>query len=221
MVKTELRDCRRRATPEEVESAAAAAPAAEPDDDADAALEARLARIRSAGASRKRKEATASSTSVSTEPETVLDFRDEKVFFEGPPSRGDLAVNIALGATLLWLPLTFAAIGRAAWLRYRITDKRISIISTSPVDTSRTDVPYSRVQSVVGIGRGIGLWGDMVVNLDRGDKMEFRAVDDWMGMKKYIEEKAEEARAEAASGDTSAVASRPKAATLQGFGDRE
>ena len=86
---------------------------------------------------------------------------------------------------------------------------------------SRTDVPYSRVQSVVGIGRGIGLWGDMVVNLDRGDKMEFRAVDDWMGMKKYIEEKAEEARAEAASGDASAVASRPKAATLQGFGDRE
>ena len=136
MVKTELRDCRRRATPEEVESAAAAAPAAEPDDDADAALEARLARIRSAGASRKRKEATASSTSVSTEPETVLDFRDEKVFFEGPPSRGDLAVNIALGATLLWLPLTFAAIGRAAWLRYRITDKRISIISTSPVDST-------------------------------------------------------------------------------------
>lgn len=88
---------------------------------------------------------------------------------------------------------------------------------------SRTDVPYTRVQSVVGIGRGIGLWGDMVVNLDRGDKLEMRAVDDWMDKKKYIEERAEEARAEraqAASGDAT-VTSRPKAATLQGFGERE
>ena len=84
-------------------------------------------------------------------------------------------------------------------------------------------MPYSRVQSVVGVGRGIGLWGDMVVNLDRGDKLEMRAVDDWINKKKYIEEKAEEARAEAAqvaSGDAP-VASRPKAATLQGFGERE
>ena len=39
------------------------------------------------------------------------------VRFEGPPHRGDLASNILLGATLLWLPLTAAAIGRAAFVK--------------------------------------------------------------------------------------------------------
>ena len=130
-----VRNVRRGATPEEGEAGAAAAGDAPDDADADAALEARLARIRSAGVSRRRKEATAS-PSENTEPETILDFRDEKVFFEGPPSRGDLAVNVALGATLLWLPLTFAAVGRSIWLKYRITDKRISIISSSPTDST-------------------------------------------------------------------------------------
>ena len=43
------------------------------------------------------------------------DYGPEEVYFEGPPHRGDLVANIALGATLLWLPLTFAAIGRGAF----------------------------------------------------------------------------------------------------------
>lgn len=52
--------------------------------------------------------------------------------FEGAPHRGDLVTNLALGATLLWLPLTAAAVGRGAFVKYRITDKRISVITSAP-----------------------------------------------------------------------------------------
>ena len=97
-------------------------------------IDKRLALIKKAGSSKLKKNVEQKSEE-NSEPLTVLDFADEKVFYDGPPSRGDLASNIVLGATLLWLPLTFAAIGRAVWLRYRITDKRISVISTSPLDS--------------------------------------------------------------------------------------
>jgi hypothetical protein len=40
------------------------------------------------------------------------DYTGESVHYEGPPHRGDLAVNMALGTTLLWLPLTFAGAPR-------------------------------------------------------------------------------------------------------------
>ena len=99
-------------------------------------IDARLELIKKAGSSSRRKKTTSAGTEERSEPLTVLDYADEKVFFDGPPSRGDLAVNILLGATLLWLPLTFASIGRAVWLRYRITDKRVSIISTSPLEST-------------------------------------------------------------------------------------
>ena len=61
-----------------------------------------------------------------------VDWGKEEVFFESAPHRGDLAVNIALGATLVWLPLSIAAIGRGAFVKYRFTDKRISVITSAP-----------------------------------------------------------------------------------------
>ena len=37
-----------------------------------------------------------------------------------------------MGTTLLWLPLTFAAIGRGAFIKFKFTDKRVSVITTAP-----------------------------------------------------------------------------------------
>jgi len=122
------------------------------------------------------------------------DWEGETVFFEGPPSRGDLATNVALGVSILWLPLTIAAVGRALWVKYKFTDKRISITSTSPLNSEQTDVSYKRVVNCVAIGRGIGLWGDMVVTLDDGSKLEFRALDKFQEIRDYILERAAEAK---------------------------
>lgn len=53
------------------------------------------------------------------------------------PHRGDLAVNVALGITLLWLPLSIAAVGRGLFVTYRFTDRRISCITSAPWQSER------------------------------------------------------------------------------------
>jgi hypothetical protein len=67
----------------------------------------------------------------------VYDYRDETLHFESKPHAGDLAINLALGTTLIWLPLTLAAVGRYAWTRYRFTDRRLSCITTAPWKSER------------------------------------------------------------------------------------
>ena len=51
---------------------------------------------------------------------------NEESFYEGGPAKSDLIINLLAGITILGLPFTFAAIVRALWLRYKITNKRIS-----------------------------------------------------------------------------------------------
>jgi len=62
------------------------------------------------------------------------DFAGEQLHWEGTPHRGDLVTNLALGATLLWLPLTAAAVGRGAFMKFRFTDKRVSVITSGRVE---------------------------------------------------------------------------------------
>jgi hypothetical protein len=50
----------------------------------------------------------------------------------GCASSGDLAFNIALGATLVALPLSIGAATRAAFVKYKFTDKRVSVSTTAP-----------------------------------------------------------------------------------------
>ena len=104
------------------------------------------------------------------------DFSGEQLHFESGPHKGDLAVNVALGATLLWLPLTAAAVGRGAFVKYRFTDKRISVITNAPWKKEQLDAAYQEVDDVQSVGRALGLWGDMVVTLKNGDKIEMRSL---------------------------------------------
>lgn len=129
------------------------------------------------------------------------DWTNETVYFETTPALGDMAINIALGATLVWLPLTFAAIGRVAFVKYRFTDKRLSVISNAPWENSQLDAAYQEVQDVKAIGRGIGLWGDMVVELRNGDKVEMRAVPRWQEMRDYVLLRAKELQRDDAGSD--------------------
>eukprot|EP00873_Tetraselmis_striata_P000185 jgi/Tetstr1/420449/TSEL_011562.t1 len=166
-------------------------------DEDDAEFEARLAQLKTAkgqtpmGQGKKsEKKVKAKGPDAVYTPKTY-DFTGETVYYEGPPSRGDLAVNILLGTTLLWLPLTFAAVGRGAFVKYRFTDKRFSVETNAPWQTEKTDVAYPEVEKVVSIPRGIGAWGDMVVTLKNGDKVEFRALDRFKELEKYILERRE------------------------------
>jgi hypothetical protein len=122
----------------------------------------------------------------------------EDVFYEGGPHVGDLILNLLLGFTVICLPLTVGAIVRAIWLRYRITNRRISVTG-GWMGRTRTDIVYSEVAKIVTVPRGIGLWGDMVVTLKDGSRLEMKAVPKFREIYDYISEKVS-AKAKAASG---------------------
>ena len=113
----------------------------------------------------------------------------EEVYYEGGPHIGDLIINILIGLTIIGLPLTIGAIVRALWLRYRITNRRISVTGGWR-GGDRTDIIYSQIVDVKKVPRGIGLWGDMVVTLKDGSRLELRAVPKFREIYDYITEKA-------------------------------
>ncbi|MEO1068933.1 MAG: PH domain-containing protein [Cyanobacteria bacterium J06638_6] len=122
----------------------------------------------------------------------------EDVYYEGGPHIGDLIINILLGFTIICLPLTVGAITRALWLRYRITSRRISVTG-GWMGRERTDLIYNEVSKIVTVPRGLGLWGDMVVTLKDGSRLELRAMPRFREVYDYINERISPA-AQAVSG---------------------
>lgn len=122
----------------------------------------------------------------------------EEVYYEGGPHIGDLVINLLLGFTVICLPLTVGAIVRALWLRYRITDRRISV-SGGWMGRDRSDIIYPEITKIVTVPRGLGLWGDMVVTLRDGSRLELRAVPKFREVYDYINQKLS-VRAQNASG---------------------
>ncbi|MBW4576348.1 MAG: PH domain-containing protein [Aphanothece sp. CMT-3BRIN-NPC111] len=112
----------------------------------------------------------------------------EEIFYEGGPHIGDLIINILLGFTVICLPLSVGAIVRAFWLRYRVTNRRISVTG-GWMGRDRTDIIYSEIVEVKKVARGIGLWGDMVLTLRDGSRLELRAIPKFREIYDYINEK--------------------------------
>lgn len=122
----------------------------------------------------------------------------EEVFYEGGPHIGDLIINILLAFTVICIPLTVGSIVRALWLRYRITDRRISVTG-GWMGRDRSDVIYSEIVKVVTVPRGFGGWGDMVLTLRDGSRLEMRSVPNFRKVYEFINERLSE-RAKKASG---------------------
>ncbi len=113
---------------------------------------------------------------------------NETVFYEGGPAKGDLVINLLFGLTLIGIPFAVGAIVRALWLRFRITSRRISV-SGGWLGRDRTQVVYSQIREVRSVPRGLGAWGDMVLVLNDGAKLEMRAVPRFRELETYIEER--------------------------------
>ena len=112
----------------------------------------------------------------------------ETVFYDGGPHKGDLILGVLLAFTVICLPISVGAIVRALWLRYRITDRRISIVG-GWLGRQQTDAIYSEVSGIVSVPRGFGAWGDIVLTLKDGSRLEMRAVPDFRSMVAYLEER--------------------------------
>lgn len=166
---------------------------ATPDDDE---LEQRLAALRRAKGATPDKEGTkgqkkrpanaSSSSSSSSSPKKEYDYTNETVHWEGGPAAGDLAFNIALGATLVALPLSIGAAARSAFVKYKFTDKRVSVKTDAPWEKKQTDCAYQEVKDVRVVSRGLGAWGDMVIELKNGDKLELRSLEKFKELRDYV-----------------------------------
>ncbi|OUS42768.1 hypothetical protein BE221DRAFT_62779 [Ostreococcus tauri] len=143
----------------------------------------------SSAPSRSRAKGVRDFTTTDNIDEPAIDWGVESVVYEGPPARGEVVANVAMSWTLVWIPLAIQAVGRALWLTYKITDKRVTVISVSPLRKERTDIPLDQITDVISIGRGIGAWGDMVVTLRNGEKVEVRSLPDFKKCEEMIRSK--------------------------------
>ena len=112
----------------------------------------------------------------------------EDVHYDGGPARGDLICNILLGFTLIGLPFTIGAVVRALWLRFRITSRRISVTG-GWMGKDKTQVVYSQITEVRTVPRGFGAWGDMVLVLQDGARLEMRSMPRFREVEAYILER--------------------------------
>ncbi|KAI3429146.1 bPH_2 domain-containing protein [Psidium guajava] len=110
--------------------------------------------------------------------------KEETIFFDGGAHYGDLVANLLLGFTLLWLPLTLAAVSRAFNLRYRFTNLRVTVVS-GLTGQDRSDFSYEVIKDVQVVPRFIGEWGDIVITLKDGTKVDLRSVPKFREIAKY------------------------------------
>lgn len=123
----------------------------------------------------------------------------ESVFYEGGPAKGDLVFNLLLGLTLIGIPFAVGAIIRALWLRYRITSRRIEVTG-GWLGRDRSQVVYSQIRELRSVSRGLGFWGDMVVVLNDGSKLEMRSVPNFRGVEEYVDQQRQAKKAAAPKG---------------------
>ena len=112
----------------------------------------------------------------------------EETFYEGGPHIGDLIFHLFLAIFIVFIPLAVGSVVRAIWLRYKITDRRISVIG-GWMGKDRTDLVYSEITDALTIPRGLGFWGDMVVTLKDGSRLELRSLPRYREIFDYINER--------------------------------
>ena len=54
---------------------------------------------------------------------------NEETFYEGGPAKSDLIINLIGGFTILGLPFTFAALVRALWLKFKISQEEKRLLN--------------------------------------------------------------------------------------------
>ncbi len=109
----------------------------------------------------------------------------ECIFYDGGPANGDLIINLIAGITLIGLPFTFGALVRALWVRYKITSRRISVTG-GWLGRDKTQVVYSQIAEIRAIPRGLGSYGDMVLVLKDGARLEMRSLPNFRETEAFI-----------------------------------
>jgi hypothetical protein len=113
---------------------------------------------------------------------------NEEVYYEGAPHIGDLIISLLMSIFVITIPLGIGAIARALWVRYRITNRRITVTGGWQ-GQNRTDIVYAEIAKIVIVPRGFGAWGDMVLTLKDGSRLELKSLPKFRETYEYIEAK--------------------------------
>jgi len=92
---------------------------------------------------------------------------------------------VLIGLTLIGLLATVGAIVRAL---YPLPHLTAGSLTGGWQGRDRTDIIYSEIVKIVKVPRGIGFWGDMVLTLRDGSRLELRAVPKFRDIYDYINE---------------------------------
>ena len=146
-------------------------------------------------------------------------------------------MSLALGLFIITLPLTIASIGRRLWIRYRFTNKRMVVMTNSPLLKREVQVrarglcrqrgggrrkgargwplaserplachastrlpaclplplppapqvSYDQIREIRSAARAFGLWGDVVIFLKDGSRLELAGLEDFQAIVDHIE----------------------------------
>ena len=132
---------------------------------------------------------------------------NEEVFYEGGPAQGDLIVNLLAGFTLLGLPFTFAAVVRSLWLRYTFTNKRITIVG-GWFGKNKSQVSLNNIKEIRSVPRGFGSYGDMVLILNDGSKVEMKSLPLFREKQDFIENNINKSTKVTSSGEIQGFATK-------------
>lgn len=122
----------------------------------------------------KRGKRKSGETSKSVETKTAAALKPEETFYEGPPAITETIVPTISILTVIGIIPAAAAWARQAWVRYKITTRRIRV--TSGIGGNEmAEIVYPDIVEIRTVKRLFGD-GDMVAFLRDGAKFEMRNI---------------------------------------------
>jgi len=111
-----------------------------------------------------------------TEEKQKLD--PESIFFQGPPSISELVIPTLSILTVIGIFPFIATLVRQFWVRYTITNRRISVDSGFK-GQDRVEIVYRDIKKISKISRFGGLTADVVIVLKDNARLELRSLPEW------------------------------------------
>ena len=132
----------------------------------------------------KRKGSDLSSSSSAKKGKAAVTLAPEETFYEGPPAITETIVPTLSILTIIGIIPAAAAWARQAWVRYKITTRRIRV--TSGLNgQDMAEIVYPDVVEIRTVKRLFGD-GDMVLFLRDGAKFEMRNIPDFENALEFI-----------------------------------
>ncbi|AFP65471.1 hypothetical protein CMESO_301 (nucleomorph) [Chroomonas mesostigmatica CCMP1168] len=121
-----------------------------------------------------------------SEQEEKKKLESEKIFFQGPPSISELLIPTISILTVIGIIPFIATLSRQFWVRYTITNRRISVDSGFQ-GKNRVEIVYRDIKKVSHLTRLGGLTADVVIILKDNARLELRSLPNWKENKEFIQ----------------------------------